>query len=344
MTYAEHASAVIKGTLPFDLIPHIAAHARDADLQVEETDTSLVVTAALAQVRLERTASSLRVNVDAQEAVALQSIRDNLLHMLDHAAPGIGRDAHWQGDIARDRPPLNFCTATLHKVRRVAPKFLRVELNCSDTARLADGKGMHFSLLLPPQGRPPIWPRLDGNGRTVMPKDADALHRAAYTFVDLDPARGRFTFDIFEHDGGRTTDWARTAQPGAIVGITGPGSGDFPQGQNVLMAGDETALPAIRRILEQSHPTRRGTVLIEVESKANVCDMPRPEGIALSWIIRDRGECLWDHLEYIVPPEGTDRFVWVAAEKELIRKAKARFCGTLGIGRHEGYFAYYWER
>ena len=344
MTYAEHASTIIKGALPADLIAHLAAHARDADLLVEETDTRLVVTAALAQVRLERTASSLRVNVDAQEAVALQSIRDYLLHMLDHAAPGVGRDAEWQGDIARDRPPLNFCTATLQDVRRVAPNFLRVELACADTGRLAGGKGMHFSLLLPPQGRAPVWPRLDGNGRTVMPRDADALHRAAYTFVDLDPVRGRFTFDIFEHQGGRVMDWARTAQPGSVVGITGPGSGDFPTGQTVLMAGDETALPAIRRILEQSPAARRGTVLLEVGSQADVCDMTRPKGVELTWINRDRGETLWDRLDHIAPPEGPDRFVWVAAEKELIRKAKARFCGTLGIGRHESYFAYYWER
>ena len=34
---------------------------------------------------------------------------------------------------------------------------------------------------------------------------------------------------------------------------------------------------------------------------------------------------------------------WIAAEKDLVRKAKARFRDTLGIGPKDGYFAYYWE-
>ena len=42
-------------------------------------------------------------------------------------------------------------------------------------------------------------------------------------------------------------------------------------------------------------------------------------------------------------PGGADRYVWIAAEKDLVRKAKARFRDTLGIGPKESYFAYYWE-
>jgi NADPH-dependent ferric siderophore reductase len=63
----------------------------------------------------------------------------------------------------------------------------------------------------------------------------------------------------------------------------------------------------------------------------------------LTWIIRNRGETLWNHLATADPPEGPDRYVWIAAEKALVRKAKARFRDSLGIGPKEGYFAYYWE-
>lgn len=341
--YAAQATATFAGALPDDLIPHIAAHARAAELELEERDSALVVTVPLARVAMERGASDLRVRVDAVDAVSLQNIRDYLLHILDHVAPGLGPSADWQGDVARNRTPLNFATATLRGVRRVAPHFLRVEIDCADTKRLDEGRGMHFSLLLPPEGRDPVWPRLDDAGRTVMPTGADQLHRAVYTFVDLDPVEDRFSFDIFEHEGGRATGWAQAAQPGQVVGITGPGSGDFPPGKDLLIAGDETALPAIRRILEHSAADRRGRIVLEVGTEADICDVPRPAGMDLTWLVRGRGEALWDVLATEPLPEGDDRYVWIAAEKDLVRKAKARFRDTLGIGPKDGYFAYYWE-
>jgi len=343
MTYAAHATATFEGAFPDDVIPHIAAHAREAELRVKETETSLLVTAPLAKVAVERAYSTLQVRIDAVEAGALQSVRDYFLHIFDHVAPGLSANGDWQGDIARNRTPLNFCTVSVRGVWRVAPSFLRIEMDCADTKRLAEGRGMHFSLLLPPEGRVPLWPRLDANGRTVMPDGPDRLHRAVYTFVNLDPARSRFNFDLFEHDGGRVTAWARKAQRGDIVGISGPGGGDFPPGQTVLLAGDETALPAVRRILTQSGPGRRGRVLMEVGADDDICDLPRPGGMDLTWIIRNRGETLWNHLATADPPEGPDRYVWIAAEKALVRKAKARFRDSLGIGPKEGYFAYYWE-
>lgn len=343
MTYTANATARIDGALPDDLLPHLAAHAREVELAVEERRAALTFKAPQARVELTRDAAGLSLAIDAADAVVLQPIREYLLHMLDHAQPGLSDSATWQGDIARDVAPLNFSVATLRGTSRVAPNFLRVELDCPDTRRLAEGAGMHFSLLLPPEGRAPVWPRLDGNGRTVWPKGEDALHRAVYTFVELRPEEGRFTFDVFEHEGGRATTWARSAQPGVQVGITGPGSGDFPPGRDMLIAGDETALPAIRRILEHSDPARRGDVLIEVGSGEDICDLRHPEAMRVTWLRRDRGAGLWDHLCRMAPPPGPDRYVWIAAEKALVRKSKARFRGEFGLGAGEGYFAYYWE-
>ncbi len=128
----------------------------------------------------------------------------------------------------------------MRDTRHVGSSFLRVELDCADTARLARERGMHFSLLLPPEPRAPVWPGLDHNGRPVMPEGDDRLHSAAYTFVDLDPDRGRFTFDVFERDGGRATIWARSAQPDDLVGISDPGSGGLPPGQDILIGLDAT--------------------------------------------------------------------------------------------------------
>lgn len=52
---------------------------------------------------------------------------------------------------------------------------------------------------------------------------------------------------------------------------------------------------------------------------------------------------LWEDRAPAPLPHGLDRYVWIVAEKELVRKANARFRDTLGVGPKEGYFAYYWE-
>lgn len=62
----------------------------------------------------------------------------------------------------------------------------------------------------------------------------------------------------------------------------------------------------------------------------------------LIWVLRERGETLWDHLRDRPAPKGDSRFVWITAERTLVRKAKARFRGALGLRPDEGYFAYYW--
>lgn len=326
--------------MPGDLLAHCAAHLRAVDLEVEETPSTLSVPLPQARVDLRRDAAGFSVEIEAGDAPALQQLREYLLSLLDHVMPGAVPTMEWSGDIARNTRPPNFHLARFHSVRRVARRFLRVTLDCEATGTLEDRPGMHFSLLLPPPGRDAAWPMLDDNGRTRWPGGPNSLHRAVYTFVALDRTAGRFTFDVFEHAGGRVAAWVQVARRGDAVGIMGPGSGELPVGDNLLIAGDETALPAIRAILAQSPAHRHGRVLVEVESADDMCDLLRPRGMSLDWVLRDRGDRLWRHLRDAPVPAGPSRHVWIAAEQALVRRAKQRFRAQLDPG--EGYFAYYW--
>lgn len=343
MIFPENASGRYDGAIPDDLIRRCSEHLHEADVAFERTAEGLTVLTPRARVALSCGRTGLAIAIGAEDPTALHQVREYLLFLLDHIAPGATQAMIWTGGILRHATPPNFHIATVRSSRRVAPRFMRVELDCPGARSLADGRGMHFSLLLPPQDRDPVWPRFDGDGRTRWPGGADGLHRAVYTFVTLDPAAGRFSFDVFEHEGGRVADWARSARKGETVGVMGPGSGDFPPGEELLMAGDETALPAIRRILEASPLGRRGDVFVEITHEDDVCDMPRPADMRLTWVLRCRGETLWDHLRERPAPQSGSRFVWIAAEQELVRNAKARFRGELGVRHHEGYFAYYWS-
>ncbi|WP_353472804.1 siderophore-interacting protein [Salipiger sp. H15] len=333
------SSSRFDGALPEGFVAHLRAHLEEYGVPLEERGARLTARYAKADVALHLDAGGFAVEIAAEDELPLHQCRETVIYLLDHLLPEAGARMSWSG-VAEARTPPNFHFATVLSTRRITPNFLRLEMACDGIAALSEG-GMHFSLLLPPEGSSPRWPELTEQGRTIWPDGACALHRAAYTFVWLDAAAGRFAFDIFEHEGGRTTDWARRAAPGETVGIMGPGGGDFPQAECLLLAGDETALPAIRRILEHSPTTRRGTVLIETGSEGDRPELPLPPGMSLRWIPREGGGLEAALAEVTEIEDG--QHVWLAAEKSVVRAAKAQF-KALGLPRELGYFSAYWIR
>ncbi|MBE9639430.1 siderophore-interacting protein [Salipiger mangrovisoli] len=332
------SSSRFDGILPDGFVAHLRSHLEEYGIPLEERGPHLRACYARADVALHLDAAGFAVEIEAEGELPLHQCRETVIYLLDHLLPDAGTRMRWSG-VAEARTPPNFHLATVLTTRRITPNFLRVEMACDGIAALQTG-GMHFSLLLPPEGTSPRWPELTEQGRTIWPDGACALHRAAYTFVWLDAAAGRFAFDIFEHEGGRTTDWARRAMPGETVGVMGPGGGDFPEAAHILLAGDETALPAIRRILAHSPDSRRGTVLIETGAAADRPELPLPAGMALHWISRKDGGGLAAALAKIDAVDD-DLFVWLAAEKSVVRTAKARF-QKLGLPRERSYFSAYW--
>ncbi|AXS40760.1 siderophore-interacting protein [Breoghania sp. L-A4] len=330
-----------EGDVPDGLIEHIRSHVEEFGLPVDASGARLTVRYADSEVALQAGRASLDVTITAGTEISLHKTRESVIYLLDHVFPQASASMAWSGvDTGRRHPP-NFHFASVSGVRRVSANFMRIEMDCDAIAALSSG-GMHFSLLLPPKGHAPVWPALNAMGRTTWPDGDDALHRAAYTFVDLDEAAGRFTFDLFEHDGGRTTQWARAVKPGAVVGIAGPGGGDFPQGDRLFMAGDETAIPAIRRILAASPDTRQGTVFIETGDPADRCDLPRPASIDVHWTERGTEPDLLTRIKETTLP-ADETFVWVAAEQSLVRAARDHFRKS-GVARTSCYFSAYWTR
>lgn len=333
----------LKGALPADLLQRIAHEMAEHGLEPRIGAGSVEMRLPQGGARLVLGPRGLRAEVRAGDATQLHQIREGVAHLLDHALPGVAPGLVWTGDLGPEgTTPPNMQAATVVTVGRFGASFLRVELACPGAVALAEG-GMHFSLLLPPRGRAPVWPRLDAKGRTLWPEGADALHRAAFTFVEIDPDAGRIVFDVFDHAGGPAADWLRAARPGEPVALMGPGGGDFPPGETLLMAGDETALPAIRRILERSAPTRRGRVILEMGRAGDCLPLAAPPGIEVDWVLRGEGASFWQRiLAAPLPAPDEGRFVWIAAEQALVRRAKAHFRTTLGVGRAESYFSAYW--
>ena len=242
--------------------------------------------------------------------------------------------------------PVDVLTVT--SVDDVTPSVRRIVL--SGTPAAAAAAGPTISLLVPRVGDPaPRWPRVQRDGRIVWPDGPHGVSLRSYTARRQDAERGEVEIDFVLHGDGPAAAWAGAAVPGTTVAVAGGGPlGDRPAGW-LLLAGDETALPAITRILAAAPPSTRGVALVEVADAAEEQPLPAPEGVAVRWLHRDgappgEGTLLPDAVAALERPDGEDLFAWVGAESAAVRAVRADLRGRWGLGRAQHHAIGYWRR
>jgi NADPH-dependent ferric siderophore reductase len=198
-------------------------------------------------------------------------------------------------------------------VERLSPAFVRVTFGGPALADLstADGLDTRFKVVFPgPSGRLPVHSDVPEEWQAAwlgMPDDERSPMRT-YTIREVrtsgDTVQLVTDFVVHEpaadgHDDATTLGpacrWALSAQPGDVVHIVAPhrlspiyGGTEFEPGElrDLLVIGDETALPAVARILEDVDPGFTGHVFVEVPSAADIVDLPRHELIDVTWLVR----------------------------------------------------------
>jgi NADPH-dependent ferric siderophore reductase len=104
-----------------------------------------------------------------------------------------------------------------------------------------------------------------------------------------DPAAREIAVDIAVHGHhGAAGPWAATAQPGQPMYLMGP-SGAYtpdPAADWYLLAGDETALPAISVALEALPANAIGRVFVEIGEPEDEIPLTAPDGVQINWLYR----------------------------------------------------------
>jgi len=233
-------------------------------------------------------------------------------------------------------------------VTDATPSVRRVVLTGTPEAVLAAGPTV--SLLVPRVGEAaPRWPQVAKDGRIVWPDGAHGVSLRSYTARRQDPVAGEVEIDFVLHGDGPAASWAAAAVPGALLGVAGGGSlGERPAGW-LLLAGDETALPAISRILAAADAAALGVALIEVAGPEEEQPLPAPDGVAVRWLHRDgvvpgESTLLADAVAALDPPDAADVFAWVGAESAAVRAVRADLRGRWGLGRAQHHAIGYWRR
>ncbi|RCS61181.1 siderophore-interacting protein [Microbacterium sp. JB110] len=182
-----------------------------------------------------------------------------------------------------------------------------------------------------------------------MPRDPRPLTRV-YTVRRWDVEARELDVDFVKHGVGTATTWAYRAQVGDRVHFGGPSSSRaFPEDADwLLVAGDDTALPAMARLLEEMPEDTRAQVFIEIAEEEHRQELRELPGVEVTWLVRDGAEAgtstlLIDAVRNCGWWEGRP-FAWVAGEQTAVRNIRRHLVEDRGVPKEDIEFTGYWRR
>jgi NADPH-dependent ferric siderophore reductase len=204
-------------------------------------------------------------------------------------------------------------------VQRLSPGMLRITFSGDD---LADFRSLGF----------------DDHVKLFVPSAFGDIQRRDYTPRRFDTTSCTLVLDFAIHDAGPATQWALNAKPGDTIQIAGPKGSSFVSSdiRRWLLIGDETALPAMGRRIEEADAASYLTSIAAVAG-------PDEEQV---FDTRAQVSTLWAHrlLSAAADPAALlamvqsfdlsrDTFVWIAAEARVARAIRDHIVNDRGHPR-----------
>lgn len=293
------------------------------------------------------------------------------------------------------RPAYRPYEAEVARVERLTPHFVRVTFTADDFE--------HFGTARRDQRIKLVLPHADGSFADIgqgeaagdwydrwraLPHGERNVFRT-YTVRRVDTGARALDIDfVTHHDAGPAGSWADAAAPGQRLIVVGPDARspyantgfDWHPGsaRRVLLAGDETAVPAIAGILESLGAEYEADVFIEVPSAADILSLPHGPQVRVTWLARGEQphgaelvervtqwtageaallaraaaprrqeladidvdlELLWDS-----PAAGEGEFyAWIAGEAATVKTLRRLLVTTHGVDRKRVAFMGYWR-
>lgn len=178
---------------------------------------------------------------------------------------------------------------------------------------------------------------LDSGGGGAEPVRRD------YTPRRFDPVARELTIEFALHGDGPASRWAAQAAPGQSVAIGGPrGSFIIPFDYDWhLFAGDETALPAIARRLEELPAGAQAIVIAQAPDAADRRALPTAATLQLQWVADDEAMLAVVRTLTLPPGEG---YAWCAGEARTMAALRKVLVEEKGHNRHAIRAAAYWKQ
>lgn len=296
------------------------------------------------------------------------------------------------------RPASTAFVTEVTRIQALSPSFRRITVAGETLAHFdPSGFDQRIKLLLPladgtitdiglfDEPAPTI---AEWYGRWRLLPDEQRNPMRTYTARAIRPAAAELDIDFVLHGGegvpsGPASAWAEHAEVGDSLTIIGPDARSTEPGGGiewrpgtalrVLLAGDETAAPAICAILEQLDESFSGEAFIEVPSPEDMLEVKAPSGIRVHWLPRTEdpapGSALspairdWagrrgngtgaprpgfsdvdpDELLWEAPEAHGEEYAWLAGESGVITGLRRHLVKDIGMDRRSIAFMGYWR-
>lgn len=245
---------------------------------------------------------------------------------------------------------LRFRSVRLAARQWITPAYVRVRVEGADLRATGDlpafdspGADDHIRIFFP-----------DSPPATV--EELRAPPSREYTPLAWDADEGWLDLEFAVHASGDTATgvaapWAATAEIGAIAGIGGPRGSMIVTGRPDawFLAGDETAVPAIRRFTHLMDDDAVGRILIEVPDAAHELAVEAPRGVVVEQVHQGdaaAGTALATRIDALGAadrPDG-DVFAFIAAEQSIVRPGRALVLDRWGLDSDRVVVKGYWKR
>ena len=214
--------------------------------------------------------------------------------------------------VTSAEPAYRVFDVTVARVQELSPSFVRVTFTGPDAAAFGtDGLDQRIKLVLPNEaGHRPDAADFEGDSWYAAWRELpDELRCPLRTYtvraVRPEVGLGEIDVDMVVHvsdDGhdGPAARWLQTVETGTPCVLIGPNARyDGPasgiewappaSATTLVLAGDETAAPAICSILESLAPGTEAHAFVEVPLEADALSLTLPAGASITWLPRSRG-------------------------------------------------------
>ncbi len=209
------------------------------------------------------------------------------------------------GRIASAKPEYRLFPVVVNRVLRLGPSFVRITFGSACLSGFGfGGLDQRIKIVLPKPGRPlgdfpegdnwyPRWLDLPDDVRPDLRTYTVRAYRPHAREVDVDFV----LHGLDDGHAGPASTFAATARPGQVIGLFAPdrpGSGRMwgcewsppASADRLVLAGDETAVPALAAIVESLPSDSHGVVCVEVPDIGDEQEWERPAGVDVRWYAR----------------------------------------------------------
>ncbi|GHJ33561.1 siderophore-interacting protein [Streptomyces hygroscopicus subsp. sporocinereus] len=238
---------------------------------------------------------------------------------------------------------------------RLTPGFSVITLGGPELEHLTyTGFDQTVRLFFPREGQERLrMPRLSSEAWMaeilLLPKSRRPWVRN-YTIRRARPEAGEVDIEFALHGDAPASAWALRARPGDPAGIFDMGLTYLPPAHAgwQLLAGDESAVPAVLAILEHAPASLVADVFLEVAETADIrTDLTVPEGVRVRWLARDGADTLPGRQALEAIKEASLRpgrfYTWVAGESGLATGLRRHLVQDRSVPKSDIAFFGYWR-